>query len=153
MSDDPSMPQPPYESAPAGSPPPPPPPGATPVSVGYETPGVPETVEDAKTWGMIAHLSALIGFTGIPSIVGPLIVWAVKKDQYPFVADQAKEAMNFHLTVLIAMLICIPTFCIGIGFFLLPAIGVVALVFVILAALKAKDGIYYRYPWTLRLIK
>jgi uncharacterized Tic20 family protein len=159
MSDDPSTP-PPYDTTPTSpTPPPPPPPAASsvapPVGVAYETPGLGpvETNEEAKTWGMVAHLSALIGFTGVPSVVGPLIVWAIKKDTMPFVNDQAKEAMNFNITVLIAILVCIPTFCIGIGFVLLPIIGIAALVFMILAALKAKEGVAYRYPFTLRLIK
>jgi uncharacterized Tic20 family protein len=74
----------------------------------------------------------------------------MKKEESPFVEDQAKEALNFQLAVMIAALICTAT-CIGI--ILLPVVGIGALVYCILAALEANKGVYYRYPYTLRLIQ
>ena len=140
-----------------------------------QTPGTPETPEtpatpaaepatpavagevpkEERTMGMVAHLAALAGFTGIPgaSILGPLIVWLMKKDTMPFVDQEGKEAVNFQLTVFIAMLVCSPLVCVGVGLIVLPAIGIVALVFTIIAALKANEGEHYRYPLTIRLIK
>jgi uncharacterized Tic20 family protein len=103
---------------------------------------------------MLAHLSALVQLLTIPTIVGPLVVWLIKKNEMPFVDDQGKEALNFHITVWIAALVLTPTICLaGIGIILLMALGVVALVFAIIAAMKANEGIRYRYPLTLRLIK
>jgi uncharacterized Tic20 family protein len=111
--------------------------------------------KEHRTWGLIAHLAALAGFTGIPAanILGPLIVWLIKKDEMPFVDEQGKESLNFQITVFLLLLIVSPTVCIGIGFVLLPAIGIAALILVIIAAIKANEGIHYRYPFTWRVIK
>jgi uncharacterized protein len=144
--------------------PPPPPPAPDPTApatmpgnttpMAYAGTGAIEMNKDARTWGMLAHLSALVQVLGIPSILGPLIVWLIKKNEHPFVDDQGKEAVNFNLTVLIAALVLTPTICLaGIGILLLIALGVAALILAIIAAMKANEGIAYRYPWTLRLIK
>ncbi|MEM8738350.1 MAG: DUF4870 domain-containing protein [Planctomycetota bacterium] len=104
--------------------------------------------------GMLAHLAALAGFlfpTG--NVVGPLVVWLVKKDTMPFVDEQGKESLNFQITVLIAYLCCVPLVLIIIGIFLMIGVGIAALIFTIIAAIKASSGESYRYPLTLRLIK
>ncbi|MBK8284996.1 MAG: DUF4870 domain-containing protein [Ahniella sp.] len=113
-----------------------------------------ELTQDAKTWGMIAHLSALSGFI-VPfgSILGPLIVWQMKKAESPFVEDQGKEALNFQITALIAMLICIVLMFVVIGLLLAPLVGIAILVFTIIGGVKANNGETYRYPFALRLIK
>ena len=109
---------------------------------------------DERLWGMIAHLSALAGFI-IPfgNIAGPLIVWMIKKDAMPFVDDQGKESLNFQITVTIAAIVAAVLIVFLIGFLLLPAVGLAALVFTIIAGIKANEGVAYRYPFTLRLIK
>lgn len=109
---------------------------------------------DERQWGLIAHLSALVGFI-IPfgNIIGPLIVWQIKKAEMPFVDDQGKEALNFQITVAIAVLVCVLLFVIFIGVLLLPLVALVALVLTVVAAVKANGGEYYRYPMTLRLVK
>lgn len=103
---------------------------------------------------MFAHLSALAGFL-IPfgNILGPLVVWLVKKDTMPFVDDQAKESLNFQITVTIAVIISIALIVLLIGIPLLFVIGLVALVLTIIAGIKANEGVTYRYPFALRLIK
>lgn len=124
--------------------------GATPVPYGSG----PETNPEARQWGMFAHLSSLAGFI-IPfgNFIGPLVVWLMKKDTMPFVDDQGKESMNFQITVLIAALIAGATICIGIGIVLLPLVGIAAAILAIMAGIKANEGVAYRYPFTLRLIK
>ena len=109
---------------------------------------------DARQWGLFAHLSALVGLI-IPfgNVLGPLIIWQVKKAEMPFVDDQGKEALNFQITVAIAMLICIVLSFVLIGLLLLPIVGIAALVFTIIGGIKANEGQYYRYPFALRLIK
>lgn len=108
---------------------------------------------EERQWGLFAHLSALIGLV-IPlgNVIGPLIIWQVKKDTMPFAAEQAKEALNFNITVAIAAIICFILFVVLIGMLLLPLVGLVWLVFTILAAIKANEGQNYRYPFALRLI-
>ena len=109
---------------------------------------------DARQWGLFAHLSALIGLI-IPfgNVLGPLIIWQVKKAEMPFVDDQGKEALNFQITVAIAVLVCIVLMFVLIGMLLLPVVGIAALVFTIIGGIKANEGQYYRYPFALRLIK
>jgi uncharacterized Tic20 family protein len=111
-----------------------------------------ESSREAQQWGMFAHLSALVGFV-IPfgNIIGPLIIWQVKKDM-PFVVDQGKEAVNFQITVTIAVIVCALLVAIFIGALLLPVVGIAALVLTIVAGIKANSGERYRYPFALRLI-
>lgn len=110
--------------------------------------------QDEKTWGMLAHLSSLVGLI-IPfgTILGPLVVWLIKKDTMPFVADQGKEAVNFNITVAIAIVVSAVLTVVLIGFLLMAVVGIAWLVLTIIAALAANKGESYRYPWTLRLIK
>jgi len=107
-----------------------------------------------KQWALFAHLSALIGFI-IPfgSIIGPLIIWQIKKNEMPFVDDQGKEALNFQITMAIAVLVCCVLMIVLIGFLLIWIVGLLDLVFIIIAALAANNGQTYRYPFTLRLVK
>lgn len=107
---------------------------------------------ESQQWGMIAHLSALIGFV-VPfgNLIGPLVVWQLKKEK-PFVADQGKEALNFQITVSIAVLVCLLLTLVFIGLLLLPVVGIGALVLAVVAGIKANNGEAYRYPFTIRLI-
>jgi uncharacterized Tic20 family protein len=126
--------------------------------------GTPSAEE--RQWALFAHLSILLGgllTTGwafsTGSFIGPLVIWLVKKDTMSFVADQAKEALNFAITLSIVCfaLLMLTILSLGIGALItIPAlmfIGVAALVLVILAAVKANEGVAYRYPFAIRLVK
>ncbi len=119
-------------------------------------PSPPEYLPTAndRQWGLLAHLSGLIAsFLGGLSFLGPLVVWLIKKDQSPFVADQAKEALNFQIAVTIAMVIVLAIAAATcVGFLLVPVVWIGGLVFSIIAAMEANKGIYYRYPYSLRLV-
>ena len=117
---------------------------------------------EERQWAMFAHLSALVGAVltgGWGCFIGPLIIWMVKKDTMPFVDDQGKEALNFNITAGIAFLalLLLSIMTLGIGLIIaIPGwivIGIAWLVFTIIAAMKANEGVAYRYPLTLRLIK
>lgn len=111
--------------------------------------------KEEQNWAMICHLAALSGFV-IPlgNILGPLIVWLIKKDTMPLVNQHGKEALNFQITVTIAMVICIVLMFVLIGILLVFVVGIGALVLTIMAAVKVSNGqLDYKYPWTLRLIK
>lgn len=116
--------------------------------------GLTETDKDAKMWGMFCHLGSLVGLV-VPGgfFIGPLVVWLIKKNDMPFVDDQGKESLNFQLTMLIAFLAAFILVFVFIGILLLPVIGIVDLVFTIIAAIKANDGVRYRYPFAIRFIK
>ena len=101
----------------------------------------------------MAMLSHLLG--GLVSFVVPLIIWLVKKDTMPFVNDQAKEALNFQITMLISFGACgiLAAVTCGIGAILFPVVWLANAILGIMAALKANEGIAYRYPFALRLVK
>lgn len=109
---------------------------------------------------MAAHLSSLLAaWMGGLSLLGPLVVWLIKKDEMPFVDDQGKEALNFQILmtlILVGLGVGSIATC-GVGLFVaIPGILVVAaidLIFVIIAAIKANEGVAYRYPFNWRLIK
>ena len=109
--------------------------------------------KDARTWAMFCHLGALAGYI-IPfgNIIAPLVIWLIKKDESPFVDDQGKESLNFQISITIYALVALVLTLIIIGFFLLLAVGIFALVMVIVAAVKANDGEKYRYPLCIRFI-
>lgn len=126
--------------------------------------GMPSAEE--RQWAMFAHLSALLGALltgafggGWGCFIGPLVIWLVKKETMPFVDDQGKEALNFNITVGIAALalLLISVMTLGIGLIIaIPlwfVIGIAWLVFTIIASMKANEGVRYRYPFALRLIK
>jgi uncharacterized Tic20 family protein len=109
---------------------------------------------EERKWAAIVHVAALAGiimpFGG--AVLGPLVVWFLKKDSMPFVADQGREALNFQLTVFLAMAVCVLLIFVGIGVPLILLLCIVDLVFIWIATFKASEGEAYRYPLTLRLI-
>ncbi len=111
---------------------------------------------------MFCHLSCLAGFltffihVPIPGLMNAVVagvLWSLKKDTSAFINDQGKEALNFQITVFIGGLICFALAFVCIGFFLALGLAVATLILGIIAALKAKEGVVYRYPVCLRLIK
>ncbi len=105
--------------------------------------------------GMLTHLLALCGFVGIPlgNIIGPLVLWLIKKDTMPFVDDQGKEALNFQISLTIYAFVAGLTMFVLIGFVLLPIVLIGGLVLIIMAAIAANEGKTYRYPFNIRFIK
>ena len=121
---------------------------------------------EERQWAMFAHLSALLGAMvtagwagSVGCFLGPLVIWMIKKDTMPFVDDQAKEALNFNITVAIVffVLFLLTLFTLGIGILLtgplFVIVGIAWLVLTVIAAIKANQGERYRYPLTLRLVK
>jgi uncharacterized Tic20 family protein len=114
--------------------------------------GIP--TQDERTWAMLAHLSAFAFFIcPLGNVIGPLIVWLVKRDQLPFVDDQGKEALNFNISVTLAALVCGALVLVLIGILLGAALFIFWLSMTIVAGIKAGEGARYRYPFTLRLVK
>lgn len=101
-----------------------------------------------KIWTILCHLST---FISLPFLL-PLVVYLAMKDDSDYVAANAREALNFHLSLLIYAICCIPLIFVVIGIPLLIILGLVSLIFSIVAAVKAADGGCYRYPLTIRLV-
>ena len=114
-----------------------------------------EIPRDARQWAMICHIIALSGLlaNGIGFLLGPLLVWLLKKEDHPFIDEQGKEAVNFQITMFIVLFISVILCLFLIGFLFLIVIGVLMVIFPIIAAIKANDGEHYRYPLCLRFIK
>ncbi len=116
-----------------------------------------EINKDARMWAMFCHLVGLAALLPVIPLfggaIGALIIWQVKKDEFPFVDEQGKEALNFQISILIYVFVAALTLCVGIGVLLLPAVMIFDIVFVIIAAIKANDGFHYRYPLCIRFIK
>jgi len=114
----------------------------------------PALTNEAKNWGMLCHLIALLAMplVGFGHVVGPLVVWLLKRNDHPFIDDQGKESLNFQISVSLYTLLLSPTLCIGVGLVLLAALWIANIVLVIMAAIKASSGVAYRYPLTIRLV-
>ena len=125
-----------------------------------------EISSEERNWAMAAHLCGLLWLAGgtgvifIPfgglalfTMLGPLIIWRTKGPSMPFAAEQAKESLNFQLTIFLLGLVCAPLMIILIGFALLSILGLLDLILVIVAAVQVSDGKPYRYPFCLRLVK
>jgi uncharacterized protein len=108
-----------------------------------------------RTWAMFCHLTSLSACIGIPfgNIIGPLVVWLIKKDEFAIVDEHGRESLNFQISLSIYSIVSFFLCFAFIGFLLLPAILIAGLVFVIIATLKANKGESYRYPLTIRFIK
>ena len=114
-----------------------------------------EIGKDARMWAMFCHLAGLGGYVMpvVGNIVGPLIVWQIKKDEHPFVDQQGKEAVNFQISMTVYALVSAILIVACVGVFLLAAVGALDLVLLLIAAVKANNGQAYRYPLTIRFIK
>lgn len=107
-----------------------------------------------NNWAMLCHLSALAMFVfPLGNVLGPLVVWLLKKEEMPLVDREGKESINFQITISIFALVAGLLTFILIGIPLLVLIGIANLVFIVLASLEASNGRPYTYPFNLRLIK
>ncbi|MBU2547004.1 MAG: DUF4870 domain-containing protein [Proteobacteria bacterium] len=114
-----------------------------------------ESDRRSQTYGMLCHLLALSGYVGIPfgNVIGPLVIWLLKKNEDPFVDDQGKESLNFQISMLIYAFVAAPLVLVVVGAFILIALGVFGFIMVVIASIRANDGIAYRYPVTIRFLK
>jgi uncharacterized Tic20 family protein len=111
------------------------------------------TTKDERTWAMLCHLSTLAGFV-IPfgNIIGPLVMWTIKKDEFPLVEDQGKEALNFQISMTIYIIASIILILLLVGIPLLIGLGLFDLIVTVIAAINANDGAKYRYPLCIRFV-
>jgi uncharacterized Tic20 family protein len=113
---------------------------------------------DDRLWGAVAHLSALsMYFTGIGFIAGPLIVWLWKRDTSDFAGQEAREALNFNISIFIyyavAGVLCLTIILLPLMIAVIGIIHVFHIICIIVGGVKAGDGLHFRYPLNLRLVK
>ena len=115
----------------------------------------PPALPNVRTWTALCHASALLGvFLHFPGhLLPPLIVWLWKRDESPEIDAHGKEAVNFQISMLIYNAIAAMFCLVLIGFFFLAVLWVLNAVFVIIAAIQASDGKFFRYPMTIRFIQ
>jgi uncharacterized protein len=112
-------------------------------------------IANVRTWCAFIHASALLGvFLHFPGhLLAPLILWLIKRDEAPELDAHGKEAVNFQISMLIYNVVAAFFCLVLIGFFFLAVLWVLNAIFVIIAAIKASDGEFYRYPMTIRFIQ
>lgn len=119
----------------------------------WEQPPAPVADDADRNWAVGAHLSAFVAAYVALGFLGPLLVLLARGDRSPFVRQHAVEALNFNITVLIYLAICVVLAFVLIGIPLLIGLGILYLVTVIIGAVRASSGQPYRYPLTIRFIK
>jgi len=105
---------------------------------------------DDRLVAILSHILAIVPGIGI---LGPLVIYLLKKDESAFVAANAKESLNFQMTIILLYLISFILMVILIGFFMFWVIGILNTVLVIVATIKASENRIYRYPFNMRLIR
>jgi uncharacterized Tic20 family protein len=105
---------------------------------------------DERIMGILSHILAIVPGVGI---LGPLVIWLIKKDESPFVEANARESLNFQLTIIIGWIISGILVVVVIGWLLFAVLGVLNVVLVIVATVKTSENKIYKYPISLRLIK
>lgn len=122
-------------------------------NAGQVPPAAPVADREERMWAMFCHLGGLLGsFLPPLNIILPLVIWLVKREGYPLVDDQGKEALNFQISLTIYAIISAILILLLIGILLLIALGIFALIVQIIAMVKANEGVRYRYPLAIRLV-
>lgn len=118
------------------------------------TPPQPQPPPQNRTWEILCHITALVGFIGVPlaNIIAPLVIWLLKKQESPSVDAHGKESVNFQISMTIYTILAGLSCFVVIGVVLLPAVLIANLVLIIIASIKASNGQFYRYPLTIRFI-
>lgn len=113
-----------------------------------------QLTNDERNWGMLSHIAAFAGLIiPIGNIIGPLVVWLMKRHESDFVGHHGKESLNFQISITMYLIVSALLTLILIGFFLLIAVFIADLVLIIIAAIRASNGEQYSYPFTIRFVQ
>lgn len=128
-------------------------PSASPAELTTGTPaGVPTS--DERQWAMLCHVSAMLMYvTALGGLVAAFVIWLLKREQMPFVADQGKETINFQITILLGLAVSLPLMFVVIGWFSAVALLAYHFIATLVAAVKVTEGVAYRYPFCWRVIR
>jgi uncharacterized protein len=131
-----------YPPGPSDAPPPMPPP--------QQGPGAPTSEE--RNWALASHVGTFVAAWFALGFIAPLVIMLVKGNHSPYIRRHAVESLNFQISLLIYLVVSFVLAFVLIGFVLMAAVGVFALVVIILATIKAANGEYYRYPLCIRIV-
>lgn len=110
--------------------------------------------ETERNWSMLCHLSAFAGFFfPFGGIIGPLICWLSRRDESEWININGRNAMNFQLSILLYMVLAVPLIFIIVGIPILVALGILKVVCIIIASIKAPKGVLFRYPLSIPFIQ
>lgn len=108
----------------------------------------------SRTWAVAAHLSSYVVFLGIPlPVIGPLVVWLLKRDQDAYAAWHAREALNFNISIMLYTFTAAVLVLALVGVVLVPAVLIAWFVLTIVGGVRAANDEYYRYPMTIRFVQ
>jgi uncharacterized protein len=136
------------EAPPPPTPPLPPEEVPQPPPAALAAPQIIHFTQDEKTLGIIMHVLSLAGL----ALIGPLIIWLIKKDSSAYVDAQGRELLNFQISYFIYAAACVPLIYLCVGVPMLFALCIAAVVLTIIGVVKAAEGKIYRFPLTLRLL-
>lgn len=109
---------------------------------------------EERQWAMLCHVSAMLMYvTVVGGLVAPFVIWLLKREEMPFVADQGRETINFQITTLAALAASVVLMLVVVGFVLFWAILAAHFVLTIVAAVRSMDGVRYRYPFCWRPVR
>ena len=111
---------------------------------------LPETppTQDEKTLAMVTHLLTLFSF-----FIAPLVIYIIKKNESHFVAEHARQALNFSISYTIIIFVSILLIIVLVGILMLIVFGIMGTVWIIIAAIRASEGRLYKFPFTIEFIK
>ena len=110
--------------------------------------------KNARNLAVLCHLFGLLGLIIPPgNVIGPLLIWLLKKEDHPFIEEQGREALNFQISFTIAMMVSVFLALVYVGLFLLAILGIVDLILIIMASTAASRGENYRYPFSIKFLQ
>lgn len=110
--------------------------------------------KEVREWCMILHLSLFAGHTvPLGGIIAPIVIWQVKKEEMPEIDEHGRNALNWIISNILYVILCIPLCFILVGFALLIALAVLNVVFPVIAALKANEGRVWKYPLAIPFLR
>lgn len=108
---------------------------------------------DERTWAILAHASAFAGFfVPFGNILGPLVVWLIKREESQFVDANGKQALNFQITWTVIIVFALFSLLVGVGLVLVPIVALAWVILVVLATVRASENEVYDYPLTVDLV-
>ncbi len=115
----------------------------------------PEPSKPSHTLGTVCHLLGLCGYLGVPlgNVLGPLVLWLVKKEEDAFLRETGKHVLNFQISMAIYLVVASLAIFLVIGFVLVPVVLIVGIVYTIIGAIKSSEGEIYQYPLTIRFLR